>query len=262
MAFKPPLSTSVPICTIEMEVRRGTPQIQAFQPNKRRIVMKTLLEALPVRERPVWRVAYQADGCSMVELLATIVGGSHQLEISHELMTRFGSVRAISKATCDELAAIDGIGTAGASRLRAALELSRLLSAPDQDNPPTINSPEDAAALMMYRMQSLEQEHMFVILLNTRNHVIGDPVLIYRGTLNSTSIRMAELLRPAVRANAASIILMHNHPSGDPTPSPEDVHITRSIVDAGKMLDLQILDHIIIGQGRFTSLKAKRLGFD
>jgi DNA repair protein RadC len=224
--------------------------------------MKTLLEALPERERPAWRVAYQVDGCSMVELLATIVGGSHQLEIAHELMAHFGSVHAISKATCDELAAIDGIGIASASRLLAALELSRLLSLPDEDSPPTINSPEDAAAVMMYRMQSLEQEHMFVILLNTRNHVIGEPVEVYHGTLNSTSIRVAELLRPAVRANAASIILMHNHPSGDPSPSPEDAHVTRSIVEAGKMLDVDVLDHIIIGQGRFTSLKAKRLGFD
>ena len=224
--------------------------------------MKTLLEALPVRERPVWRVAYQADGCNLIELLAAIVGGSQQIEIAQQLMAHFGSAQTIARITCDELAAIDGIGTAGASRLRAALELSRLLSVKDQDNPPTINSPEDAAALMMVRMQSLEQEHMFVILLNTRNHVIGDPVLIYRGTLNSTSIRVAELLRPAVRANAASIILVHNHPSGDCTPSPEDAHVTRSIVEAGKMLDVDVLDHIIIGQGRFSSLKAKRLGFD
>jgi DNA repair protein RadC len=224
--------------------------------------MKTLLEALPERERPAWRVAYQADGCSLIELLAAVVGGSHQLEIAQELMARFGSAQAIARTTCGELAAVDGIGKTGASRLRAALELSRLLSVQAQDNPPTINSPEDAAALMMVRMQSLEQEHMFVILLNTRNHVIGEPVLVYRGTLNSTSIRVAELLRPAVRANAASIILIHNHPSGDCTPSSEDAHVTRSIVEAGKMLDLEILDHIIIGQGRFTSLKAKRLGFD
>lgn len=115
---------------------------------------------------------------------------------------------------------------------------------------------------MMYRMQKLEQEHMFVILLNTRNKVIGEPVEVYHGTLNSTSIRVAELLRPAVRANAASIILLHNHPSGDPTASTEDVNITRSIVEAGKMLDTDVLDHIIIGQGRFVSLKGKGLGFD
>jgi DNA repair protein RadC len=224
--------------------------------------MKTLLEALPVRERPAWRVAYQADGCSLVELLAAIIGGSRQLETAQELMTHFGSAKAIARATCDELATIDGIGTAGASRLLAALELSRLLSVKDQDNPPTINSPEDAAALMMVRMQSLEQEHMFVILLNTRNYVIGEPVEVYHGSLNSTSIRVVELLRPAVRANAASIILLHNHPSGNPTPSPEDAHVTKSIVEAGKMLDVDVLDHIVIGQGRFTSMKAKSLGFD
>jgi len=224
--------------------------------------MKTLLEALPARERPAWRVAYQADGCSLVELLAAVVGGSRQLEIAQELMAHFGSAQAIARANCEELAAIVGIGKTGASRLRAALELSRLLSLPDKDNPPTISTPEDAAALMMYRMQYLEQEHMFVILLNTRNHVIGEPVEVYHGSLNSTSIRISELLRPAVRANAASIILLHNHPSGDCGPSPEDVHVTRSIVEAGKLLDVEVLDHIVTGQGVFTSMKAKRLGFD
>ena len=108
--------------------------------------MKILLESLPVRERPVWRVAYQAEGCSLIELLAAVV---------------------------------DSIGKIGASKLQAALELSSLLSVSDQDNPPTINTPEDAAALMMYYMQSLEQEHMFVILLNTRNYMIGEPVEVY-----------------------------------------------------------------------------------
>jgi DNA repair protein RadC len=224
--------------------------------------MKTLLESLPTRERPAWRVAYQADGCSLVELLAAVVGGSYQLEISQELIACFGSVQAIARATCDELSAIDGIGMAGASRLRAALELGRLSSLPDKGNSPTISTPEDAAALMLYRLQHLEQEHMFVILLNTRNHVIGEPVEVYRGTLNSTSIRVAELLRPAVRANAASMILVHNHPSGDPMPSPEDVNVTRSIVEAGKMIDTEVLDHLVIGQGRFVSLRAKKLGFN
>jgi DNA repair protein RadC len=207
-------------------------------------------------------VAYQADGCSQVELLAAIIGGSRQLEIAQELMAHFGSARSIDRATCDELAVVDGIGKAGASRLRAALELSRLLSLPNEDSPPEISSPEDAAALMMYRMQNLEQEHLFVILLNTRNKVIGEPFEVYHGSLNTTLIRVGEVLRPAVRANAASVILVHNHPSGEAEVSPEDVSITRSVVQAGKMLDIETLDHIIIGQGRFVSLKAKGLGFD
>jgi len=224
--------------------------------------MKTLLESLPVRERPTWRVAYQAEGCSLVELLAAIVGGSHQLEIAQELMARFGSAQAIARAIYDELASVDGIGKTGASRLRAGIELSRLLSLPDKDSSPIINCPEDAEALMMTRMQSLQQEYMFVILLNTRNMVIGEPVEVYCGSLNTTSIRMAELLRPAVRANAASIILTHNHPSGSPIPSSEDIQVTRAIVEAGKMIDIEVLDNLILGQGRFVSLRDKGLGFD
>jgi len=216
--------------------------------------MKTLLEALPARERPAWRVAYQADGCSLVELLAAVVGGSRQLEIAQELMAHFGSAQAIARANCEELAAIDGIGKTGASRLRAALELSRLLSLPDKDNPPTISTPEDAAALMMYRMQYLEQEHMFVILLNTRNHVIGEPVDVYHGSLNSTSIRVAELFRPAVRANAASFILVHNHPSGNPTPSASDKELTQTVVKASKALNLTVHDHLIISRHGYFSL--------
>jgi DNA repair protein RadC len=157
---------------------------------------------------------------------------------------------------------VDSIGKTGASRLRVALELSRMLSVLDQDRQPTITSPEDATALMMYRMQSLEQEHMFVVLLNTRNHVIGEPVEVYHGSLNYTSIRVAELMRPAVKANAVSIILVHNHPSGDPTPSPEDIRVTRSIVEAGRMIDTKVLDHLIVDQGRFVSLKGKGSGFD
>ena len=223
--------------------------------------METLLEALPVRERPAWRVAYQPDSCSLIELLASVIGGSRQLEIAQGLMTRFGSARAMARANYDEIVTVEGIGPACAVRLRAAMEFGRLLSTPEDESPPTIQSPEDAAALLLYPMQKLDQEHMFVLLLNTRNKLIGEPVEVYHGSLNSTMVRIGEILRPAVRANAASIILVHNHPSGDPTPSPEDVNVTRTIFEAGKMLDIEILDHIVVGQGRFISMKSRGLGF-
>ncbi len=224
--------------------------------------MKTLLESLPYHERPAWRVSYQAESCSLVECLAAIIGGSMQLEIAQELTGHFGSAHALSRATCNEIASVDGIGRAGAARLRAAIELNRMLSVPEEDNQPSICTPEDAAAMLMFRMQKLDQEHMFVLLLNTRNRLIGEPVEVYHGSLSATLIRVGELLRPAVRANAAAVILAHNHPSGDPAPSPEDVSITRTIVEAGKMLDIEVLDHLIIGNGRFISLKSKGLSFD
>ncbi len=180
--------------------------------------MKTLLEALPLREQPAWRVTYQAESCSLVECLAAVIGGSRQLEIAQSLVSHFGSAQAIARATHDEIVAVEGIGPACAARLRAAMEFSRLLSMPDERNPPMIQSPEDAAALLLYPMQKLE--HMVVLPLNTRNRLIGEPVEVYHGSLNSNLIRVSEILRPAVRANAASIILVRNHPSGYPTLSP------------------------------------------
>ena len=114
--------------------------------------------------------------------------------------------------------------------------------------------------LVQYEMSALEQEELRIILLDTRNHV--DKILIvYKGSLNSSMVRIGELFKMAIRANAASIIVVHNHPSGDPSPSPDDIALTRAIVQAGKLLDVEVLDHLVIGRGRFVSLKEKGLGF-
>jgi DNA repair protein RadC len=109
-------------------------------------------------------------------------------------------------------------------------------------------------------MSRLEQETMRVLLLDTRNHLIRDP-MVYQGSLNASVVRVGELFREAVRANAAAVIVAHNHPSGDPTPSPEDVAMTRTLVEAGRLLDIEVLDHLVIGKGRWVSLKAQGLGF-
>jgi DNA repair protein RadC len=110
-------------------------------------------------------------------------------------------------------------------------------------------------------MGLLEQEHLRVVLLNTKNHVLGMPT-VYRGSLNTSVIRTAEVFRDAVKENCASIIVVHNHPSGDPTPSPEDVRVTRDLVAAGKLLDIEVLDHLVIGRNRYVSLRQKKLGFE
>jgi DNA repair protein RadC len=125
---------------------------------------------------------------------------------------------------------------------------------------PTINSPADAAALVQYEMGSLEQEHLRVMLLDTRNRVL-DIVEVYHGSVNSSQVRVGEVFVPALRRMAPAIIIMHNHPSHDPTPSPDDVAVTRAIVAAGKLLDITCLDHLVIGQGRWVSLKERGLGF-
>jgi DNA repair protein RadC len=125
---------------------------------------------------------------------------------------------------------------------------------------PRIQSPEDAANLLTYEMGVLEQEHLKVMLLNNRNEVL-QTVEVYRGSLNSSLVRIGEIFREAIRQNAAAIIVAHNHPSGDPTPSPEDIAVTRALVEAGRLVDIEVLDHIVIGRNRFVSLKAKGLGF-
>jgi DNA repair protein RadC len=142
----------------------------------------------------------------------------------------------------------------------AAIELGRRISIASPEDRPRIQSPEDAANLLLYEMGSLEQEHLRVLLLNTRNECMQS-VDVYRGSLNSSLIRIGEVFREAIRQNSAAIIVAHNHPSGDPTPSPEDIAVTRALVEAGKLVDIEVLDHLVIGQNRFVSLKAKGLGF-
>jgi DNA repair protein RadC len=124
-----------------------------------------------------------------------------------------------------------------------------------------VTSPEQAADLVMSEMMFLEQEHLRLIALDTRSYVIGTPT-IYVGSLNTAVVRIGEIFRAAIRLNAAAMIICHNHPSGDPSPSPEDVNLTRLIVQAGKLMDVELLDHVIIGYQRYASLKERGLGFD
>ena len=221
-----------------------------------------LLQAIPIRERPAYRVSYQARDCNVLELIAALVGGKDQLEIASAVIRRFGSLRDLSRASIHELTSVYGIGLARAACIKAAIEMGQRSMTTWEDNTPAIQSPEDAASLLIPLMQDLEQEHLFVLNLDTRNRVIGQPVEIYHGSLNTSLVRVAEIFRPAIHANAASILVAQNHPSGEAKPSPEDVAITRAIVQAGKLLDVVCLDHIIIGRGVFVSLKSRGLGFN
>ncbi|MFZ1396233.1 MAG: DNA repair protein RadC, partial [Candidatus Promineifilaceae bacterium] len=159
-----------------------------------------------------------------------------------------------------QLMQLNGVGQAQAARLQAALELGRRVLQADPGEQPVIHAPADAANLLMYEMMNLTQEHLRVILLNTRNRVIGIPT-VYVGSLNTSVVRLAEVFKPAIINNAAAVIVVHNHPSSDPSPSPEDVNVTRQLVQAGEMLSIPVLDHIILGRHRFVSLKERGLGF-
>lgn len=217
--------------------------------------MGAILQHLPLRERPAHRATYRAGRCNLIELLSAIVGGPRQVEISHALVSRFGGLREIVQADPEALQAIPHMGPARISRLKAALELSRRINQEDGQQT-VIESEHDAAQILMPKMSHLEQEHLYVLLLDTRHHVL-DVELVYRGSLNATHIRPADVFKPAVRRNAASIVAGHNHPSGDPSPSPEDVVVTRQLIAAGNALQVMLLDHIVIGHGRYVSIHSR-----
>ena len=164
-------------------------------------------------------------------------------------------------APFEELVSQHGMGVAKAASIKAGIDLGRRLVLEAPRDRTTINSPSDAAALVQYDMSALEQEHLRVLLLDMRNRVL-DIVEVYKGSVNSSQVRVGEVFKAAVRRNSPSIIAVHNHPSGDPTPSPDDVAVTRALVQAGKLLDVAVLDHLVIGQGRYVSLKERGLGFD
>lgn len=194
-------------------------------------------------------------------LLRTGVQGESAVQVAQNLLTIFNGLTGIHRATYQEVCEIRGVGPAKAAQIKAAIELGNRLRQQTPDERPVIQSPADAAELVLYEMSGLSQEHLWVLILDTRNRVISKEK-IYVGSLNSSSVRIGELFKAAIQRSAASLIVVHNHPSGDPTPSPEDISLTRAVVQAGKLLDIDVLDHLVIGQGRFVSLKEKGLGFN
>jgi DNA repair protein RadC len=193
-------------------------------------------------------------------LLRVGVKGENAVEVAQRLLNKFGGLTGLHRAPFTELVEQHAIGEAKASQIKAAIELGRRLTLETPEERPAINSPADAAALVQYEMSALEQEHLRVMLLDRRNRVL-ETVELYKGSVNSSQVRVGELFKEAVRKNASAVIIIHNHPSGDPTPSPDDVAVTRAAVQAGKLLDVDVLDHLVIGQGKWVSLKERGLGF-
>ncbi len=216
---------------------------------------------LPLRETAAWRVAYGSDMPALSDLLTVLIGGNQANAVAERLLARFGQASEIDAAPIDELAAIPGVSRTTAARLKAALSLGRRLLDPPQERV-IIQSPADAARLLQPLLLGKDQEYLYTLLLDTRHRVIGAPLEIYHGSLNTSLIRIGELFKRAVRVNAAAIVVAHNHPSGDPSPSPEDVAVTRAVVQAGKLLDVNVLDHLVIGNARWVSLKERGLGFN
>jgi DNA repair protein RadC len=223
------------------------------------------IKELPEEERPRERLERCGAGAlNNAELLAIIlrVGTKDEnvIRLAQRLLASYGGLAGLHRMSFTDLVAVKGLGLAKAAQLKAAFELGRRLTIAVPEERYVVKSPEDAAKLLMLEMGSLEQEHLKAIILNTKNQVLKIHP-IYVGSLNSASVRVGELFREAIRLNAAAIIVAHNHPSGDPTPSPEDVSVTRQMVEAGKLLNVDVLDHLVICQARFVSLKERGLGF-
>ncbi len=224
------------------------------------------IKELPVNERPRERLARAGEGAlSTTELLAIIlrtgIGGENVINMASRVLSHYNGLPGLARASLAELQEVKGLGPAKTAQLKAALELGRrmLLAAPEERR--VVRSPSDVAQLMIAEMAHLEQEHFRVLYLDTRNRLL-DSKTVYVGSLNASHIRVSEVFRGAVKRNCAAIIAVHNHPSGDPTPSPEDVDVTRRLVAAGNLLDIEVLDHLIIGQQRFVSLRERGLGFE
>ena len=224
------------------------------------------IKEMPLDLRPRERMIQVGEGAlSTAELLAIIlrtgVGGENVLALATRLLSTFGGLPGLARASFAELNQVKGLGPAKTSQIKAVLELGRrmLLAAPEQRF--VVRSPTDVAQLLLAEMSHLEQEHFRVVYLDTRNQVLGIET-IYIGSLNASHIRVAEVFRDAIKRNCAAIIVAHNHPSGDPSPSPEDVSVTRELASAGNLLDIELLDHLVIGQQRFVSLRERGLGFD
>ena len=220
-----------------------------------------MIKELPSDERP--REKLRDNGAQVMsnsELLAILLRSGNQdesaLRLAEHLLERQGGLAGLCGATAEALEQVKGIGEAKASTVLAAIELGRRVALLEPAQRLTIKTPDDVAALLLPRFRYESREHFLAVLLSTKNHVLKTAVISI-GSLNASIVHPRELFREAINCRAAAVILAHNHPSGDPTPSPEDVALTRKLVEAGSLLDIPVLDHLILGDGKFISLKEK-----
>ena len=253
-----PSGDACPVSKADTQSRPAVGATVSYQPTIRQ---------LPPAERPRERLRahgprYLNNAELVAILLRTGIAGENAIGVAMRILAEFEGLGGLARAGYAELNDQRGLSDAKTCEIMAALELGRRIASLAPEERAEISCPQDAANLISAEMALLPQENLVALLLNTRNQVVGKRT-IYIGTVNSSAVRPAEVLRPAIRENAPSIIVVHNHPSGDPTPSPEDIAITRDLAAAGKLMDIELLDHLIIGHGgRFVSLKQKGLGFD
>ncbi|ANS75503.1 hypothetical protein AWM70_13605 [Paenibacillus yonginensis] len=222
-----------------------------------------MLRDIPHEERPRERLMrYGAGALSHAELLAILLGTGTRREsaihVAQRLLAKAGEIRGLVDLSLDEIMEIKGIGEAKAIQLLAAIEIGRRLARATRTEALIIRSPKDAADIVMDELRYLNKEHFICLFLNTKNHLIGQETLSM-GSLNASIVHPREVFRAAMKCSSASIVCAHNHPSGDPSPSPEDIQITKRLCEAGAIIGIDVLDHLIIGDGRFVSLKEQGL---
>lgn len=222
---------------------------------------EVMIKDVPKEDRPRERLLkLGSDYLSNQELLAIILGSGTRNEsvmvLANRLIVHFEGLNLLKDATIEELTAIKGIGEAKGVLMLAAMELGKRVSTYKQEEHYVIRSPEDGAEYVMEEMRGLKQEHFVALFLNTKNQIIHRQT-IFIGSLNASIVHPREIFREAVKRSCASIICAHNHPSGDPSPSQEDIHVTRRLVESGKMIGIEVLDHLVIGDHKFISLKEK-----
>ncbi|HHY14260.1 MAG TPA: DNA repair protein RadC [Thermoanaerobacterales bacterium] len=224
------------------------------------------MKDFPVGEQPTERLLeHGAQNLTDAELIAVIIRTGNRKETAIDLSQKLlkganglYGLRFLLEASNEELSKTKGIGPVKIAQIKAALEIGKRLFPIKETEPNTIKSPEDVAYLLMNEMRYLDKEHFKAVLLNTKNHVLSIEDISV-GNLNASIVHPREVFKTAIRRSSGSVILVHNHPSGDPTPSKEDINVTKRIVESGELLGIPVLDHIIIGDGTFTSLKGKNL---
>jgi DNA repair protein RadC len=227
----------------------------------RQFTLKELAPDERPRERLLMRgAASLSNGDLIAIILNTGTQGETVTALAQRLLAEHDGLLGLMRMDAVDLAAIHGLGPAKAAKLKAALEIAARVVALGPDQRPQIGSPDDVVNLVGIEMAALDQEQLRVVLLDTKHRVLAIRT-VYQGSVNQAQVRIAEVFREAIRHNAVAMIAVHNHPSGDPTPSGADVTLTTEMARAGELLDIEVLDHLIIGRGRHVSLRRLGLGF-
>lgn len=222
-----------------------------------------MLKDLPFEERPREKLMrHGPERLSNSELLAILLGSGTRslsvLRLAEHLLARFGALRTLANASYEELMSVKGIGTAKAAVILAAFELAKRLADSTMEAREVITSPQDAADLVLRELAGADKEHFMIIMLNTKHRVIGKKVISI-GHLSGSLVHPREMFKEVIRRSSAAVIVVHNHPSGDPAPSQEDITVTKRLVEAGELLGIQVLDHIIIGDNCYVSFREQGL---